>query len=588
MAGYLEAQDEAKETLHSFDDGETWQRAKPIDATYLYSGDGPPGVNSPSGGTMVLTEAGWLTQDELPGLGGNLPGIGAGVAQGVANMIGDPELPAPEINPLSGELSRYLGGLKEGQDETDVAIGQGLVNVGGALVGSKFGRSIPLGSLPEQFPKLAKGVETVLDATGSAVGASLADDDPTVESVGFDIGADAALTGLASVIAPRAERIWNAIKGVRPSRRAVGLGDGVQPDVAGKESLERLQDQGYEITPGQASGNRDELLAEDAARKKIGETGTFVEIDNNNQAILNEKVATSIGSDPRFQLTPTVIDDAGGEIGKEINTLVSNLGPLDVPDSMTKTLTDIAERQGIEGSTRGIAKDTLKLFDQIKAQGRKMTPDEWAEVRSGLVNELADTSNTNTRNQLIKMVDQWTDIPTLTMARQGADPGKVKAFNAAYDDARDRYRNWLAVKANNVVDGAGNVRPRSLNQALQRTYKDTFKLARSTSNPAVVDLHQFTRDINMPRAIAQSGDSGTAARMQNQFMEDRNIQTVKDLGTGLATGDAVSPAANIAVRTATKLQQPYNFAPETSDISKTASRAIGFSLAEFLSPSIEQ
>ena len=76
--------------------------------------------------------------------------------------------------------------------------------------------------------------------------------------------------------------------------------------------------------------------------------------------------------------------------------------------------------------------------------------------------------------------------------------------------------------------------------------------------------------------------------MQNQFMEDRNIQTVKDLGTGLATGDAVSPAANIAVRTATKLQQPYNFAPETSDISKTASRAIGFSLAEFLSPSIEQ
>ena len=267
--------------------------------------------------------------------------------------------------------------------------------------------------------------------------------------------------------------------------------------------LQRGQELGFRSTPGQASGSR--TLQQLEARMEANPlfSAPFGDIKNVNQKTLNRHVAQSIGEFSDV-LDESVLGRAKGRLGKIFDDVGDNVKRVVPQDDVVSNLAGI--EQEFDGLlARPLLQHPLvNQFFDLTARG-EMTG---AQLRN-LSSKLGRAGNSQMSSaagdrELGSALFRVKDVVDDVLGQGIEDP----ALKAAYDAARQQYRNLMLVttRQNVVNPSSGNVSGANLAAALQSKDRSGFLFGGNTSN-----LYDAARYAQAFRPIV--GDSGTATRM---------------------------------------------------------------------------
>lgn len=450
------------------------------------------------------------------------------------------------------------------------SVGQGLgaaaMAVPGAIAGNAAATALALGRVSTfALTSLGSGVGvTLTEEAGVEPGESLA------ASLGVD-AATAAITGFVSGLPGIAGKVVNNI--VKGSRFRRDVLDG---DMPGSDLVTRLQDEfDVPLTPGQASGKRSDLTLEGSLQASPFRSG-FEEIGNEQQRIANRTASRSIGLDTDFIDNPA-LTRATKDIGARIESITDAVGDMSINQGTVDQLRAAGNTRFIKGGSKSEVNRIADDLQEILDEGGVMTPADYRGLREAVGTELGSADG-QTATALGNVLDVVDGIPEQALIDAGQDPA---IFSQAYGEAREQWRNLIALKRPSSITGDGDVRIRSLDNNMRSIYGDKALDPNNLTTPGTADLLNLGEGFSSGRM---------APRRTSQTAENLAVDNAVDvLGTGVGTvlAGGVDPAAIAPGATkgiANALLNPLHLAAPLEDSTERILRAFGAGAASAALP----
>lgn len=454
---------------------------------------------------------------------------------------------------------------------------QALMNTGAGTAGNIVGNIATLA--PTAF---IPGVNTVRGAAalGAITGAlqPSVSTEETIANTGFGAAGGAAGQKLSQTAGRLlgGNQNANAAATINTSVRGGGAGFGsVDPSDIGSLSagqqkiMQWGRDNGFTLTPGQASGSRALQQIEAKLESQPMTSGTFNRIKDSNQAQLNRFAGKAIGENTD-NLSSDVLEAAKDRISGVYKMVADDRARKIDPDQFLGRLAQIEDDfSGLIYSSDGKAISPLdnplikRMFSY--AESGKATGKQLQDLASRLGKAGADQMTTQSGNRQLGMaMFQAKDLAD-DLLEQGLTGQTAKMFS----DARGQYRNlMLLTSRQGVVNPAsGNVSGGALASALQGKDKAGYLFNKNQG-----DLYNAARFAQAFKPIV--GDSGTATRS----MINNPLDFVTQVPINLATrAYASSPMVSIAASVG-KGAAPDTFTPGLLRLMNDASRTTGMGL----------
>lgn len=498
-------------------------------------------------------------------------------------------------NQISEVIKNAAIGFSE-TNPTAVSVGEGVGTGVLAAGGGAAGRAVALARGARPFA--AGAAELLAGGAGGALG-----DDEFLSSFGGGVAQDVgtigafsaagAVTGMVGRVASNIARIGRAF-GKVPDTRAVSPGD------FGDESagiISRFQDRpGTALTPGQASGSRADLSLEDQFRSDIDRGGELRDVAQQNQQVLNQDAAESVGLARDTPLVAGNLDQAGQDIQSNIDELVNRAPEIPVTDDIINRFRSMAESPRVlEQSTirsLNLRADQLEVF---KNESGVLPQGFYQELRKDLVADMMSASKSQVRDAdaelLQSAVEALDELPVLAISQ---DPNVPNVFAERFIDdfgrEREKARNLIALTRGKAVDDNGMVRPLTLRSNLEKVFAGggSFRLDKFASNPETLQLRESVKVLTNPR-MQFGGNSLTASRLQPDIEVGKNIAGAQALA-GAASGDplalgtlALQSAARGKARLDPRLHMRGGVTPAGDPGSSSFGLGVGAGTLDFLS-----
>lgn len=326
-------------------------------------------------------------------------------------------------------------------------------------------------------------------------------------------GAIGAGLGLLEPSVSTAETIANTILGGAGGAAGQGVmnrlatiaGQGGNAVTQGqRQAAQQGQQLGMRLTPGKASGSTVLQKIEAAAESNPMTAGGFDAIKNTNQRVLNRAAARSIGENAD-ELSGPILAQAEQRIGNVFNQ-VADATPVQLdPQTVGARLQAIARDS--EGMLMGNA--------DLAQNGLIRRLDDFVNNRGGATREqlrqLSSNMGKAARNNMTTQNGDRALGEALFAAQEVVEDAIQGTLNqtqaAAYNEARNQYRNLMALtaKTNVTNPSSGNVSGRNLATTLMQKDRGGFTMGRDNS-----DLYGAARFSQAYPDIV--GNSGTATR----------------------------------------------------------------------------
>jgi len=512
-----------------------------------------------------------------------LKGVGQGVGESLSNtaqFLGLPE----HVQDLLTDPVSALSGAPSGPDPRNqpenVARGRALGTGGQMAAASALGGwALPALSTSLGLAINAPRALPFMGELAGAFGAAFASAD---EGEGLGVGAenlqdDLTMSGIlaaSSKVLHPAVRIMSGIFRRRPKVRDVELGEFGEP---GQAAASRLQEQGFELKPGQAVGTKKEIGIDDQFQSDPKSRGEFDAIDAKNQKLLDQGAARSLGVDETEILEPTRLGQIGEEIGDEIEAVVESVGGIKIDAKAIEGVKSTVSGPGVDGKTKtAVGRWSDELLESADENG-VVSPTTWRVFRQDMV-AYRNSVKSFDSEKLGKTLEEWDELPVASM-RASKDPN-AEQFLQTYGESREKYRNFLVLSDGRAVDANGHVRSKIVKQRMKNVFGETFTLAKESRlfNDTSRDFQRTIRDLNNPRMLSSVGDSGTATRLAKQFDEDRNLESVAEI----ASGQPGRATANLAMRVAGGIAPGFRLAPKSDPFGIGLGAFAGSSFADLL------
>jgi len=339
---------------------------------------------------------------------------------------------------------------------------------------------------------------------------------------GASIGGQAALAGgmgLLGTSGDVGERLMAGGTGAALGAAGAGLGNmagrvygmaknAYRPGVAGQFAAA-----GGRVTPGQAldsSGlQRAEALMQSA--------GVFDAKQAANQTLIQSQAGKAIGqADGAIDLTPTGLGNSADDIGARINQSLEGIDDIGIDNAMIEKL------QKVKGDSPYI---------DFPDPDSTMSGEAYQQIRSQMagVARSEASSATKTPGKLEYVQSIIDDLDQKFIGAAGKDAGEQLGA------AREQWRNLLAMERGQAITPDGMVNPKSLNNALNQTWKKTYRRGKdSRVRPETRELFQGARDQSSRGLTSVVGDSGTATRLGAGL----GVPLLAGVGAGGYSGDA--------------------------------------------------
>jgi len=293
----------------------------------------------------------------------------------------------------------------------------------------------------------------------------------------------------------------------------------------------------FKMTPGQASGSRALQQMEAKLESQPMTSGTFNQIKDANQKLVNRRVADAIGE------TADVVDGdvlarAHDRIGRVYNMVADKTSRKIDTDNFLNRL------GGVEGDFEGMLFANGKPYSVMDhplaarlfryAENGEATGEQLQDLASKLGKAARGQMSGNGDRQLGMALSEVKNLAD-DLLEQGLS-GKTKDLFSA---ARGQYRNAMMIEGRVGVLGAdGNVSGRTLANVLQQQDKAGFLRGRNTS-----PMYDAARLAQAFKPIV--GDSGTATRAALPSPTDFVLSLPFNVATRAYTS---APVVNLAAR----------------------------------------
>lgn len=294
----------------------------------------------------------------------------------------------------------------------------------------------------------------------------------------------------------------------------------------------------FRLTPGQASGSRALQQFEAKLESQPMTSGTFNEIKDANQKLINKRVAESIGVRNSDIVDSAVLDKAHQRVDR-IYSMVRNSRARTIdPDSFLAGLGDVESNyQGLlftNGKPYSVMDHPLaqRMFNYAENGGA--TAEQLVDLSSKLGKAArSQMTGASGDRQLGMALNEVKDMADDLIA-QGLN-GRTRRL---FDAARGNYRNLMTIEGRvGIVNPSnGNVSGATLANALQQKDKFGFLLGRNQS--AMYDAARLAQAFK-----PVVGDSGTATRATLPSPTDFVLSLPFNVATKAYTS---SPVVNLA------------------------------------------
>lgn len=317
----------------------------------------------------------------------------------------------------------------------------------------------------------------------------------------------------------------------------VSVGDDVSAGLTDgqRSALNRGRQIGMRTTPGQETGSKVLQQLEAKLESQPASSGTFFDIKNNNQRVLNRSVATELGEDAA-ELSSDVLDRAYTRMGAVFDSVADDVPRALDPDSFLTRLAQVeADNEGMLSQPLAdspLVTRYLNLISSGQPTGAQLNNLQSQIGKAANSKRMTDPAQAQALREVQHMI--LDDIST------GLAPEAAQAFN----QARQQYRvySMLADKPNVLNASTGNVSGANLANVLQRTDRSGFALGRRDS--PMYDAAHFVQAFK-----PLVGDSGTATRSPLNMLE-----LAVSVPTNIATrAYASTPSIRIANSLATMM-----------------------------------
>ena len=286
-------------------------------------------------------------------------------------------------------------------------------------------------------------------------------------------GLEGAMGGAGALVGNSIGRVVNGIRGVYQSK-----------------AIEQAVKQGTRITPGQATGSS--MLKRIEA--PMQSAGMLDPLRDANQEVIQGHVSRALGQDA-IDLSEAGLGKTADDIGMKFTEGLDVVGKVDVGADGIKRL-------------RNLTGDSP--FIDFPSGASKMTGQEYQQVRSQLSGMARAEAKTpmKTPGKLEYLTDTIEQFDDAFIKR--ANPSQVKLLR----EAREQWRNLLAVERGQALTPDGAVNPKSLRSALNQTWGKTARrgkhdrVSRETADMMKSASSQSSRELS-----SVVGDSGTASRL---------------------------------------------------------------------------
>lgn len=378
-------------------------------------------------------------------------------------------------------------------------------------IATAAGEAVPLAAAP--LVRVAEGagmLPTLINGAASAAPAAALEYGTADERA-----KRAALSGAGGAIGAGAGKVAGAVaqRVMQPVQKveSQSLADAV-------EAAQRL---GYQLTPGEETGNKTLQLVESRLRKTPGSAGAMQGIGQANDKALARAASGAMG-ETADEITPQVFQQASNRIGGEFNRLSEGkrivLGP-----SFQGAIETLKQQQSTLGDFADPQIDSLVLKGMDLAGKGEVDGKAYQLIRSRLSTKAKDAfaSGNSEMGQALKTVRDAFD--------EAANGSMTGADQEAWDIARKQWAALKTLEKGNVVE-AGRVNPGRVKEALRTARPKDYKEGRLDG--PLADIATLAENFKPPP------DSGTA---QNLFVQ------------GILTGvNPLAGAASIAAPWATQ------------------------------------
>jgi hypothetical protein len=443
--------------------------------------------------------------------------------------------------PDQADVGRVLGGLAvPATVGTRLAIRAGAAPFrAGAIGGATAGAVEPVGPAASPSDYFAKKIEKTGAATAvgglggkllSGLGQILLGTPkvvtPAAEAATGDVAGTAAASLEAQLTPTATVRGGGSTLGKVGPDTPAGLTEGQAAALAQGKQL------GMRVTPGQETGSRSLQQMEARMESNPFFSGPFNDIKIGNQRVLNRAAANAIG-ETADELSSPVLARAKIRIGKVYDQAASpTVYPIDGDTLMNGVALVSEASKNITLSpvlNQRLVKQAIALGAKGAASGQEL------QVLSSNLNKLAKNVSKNDGEMAKALMSIKEHVDDALASTMGPEQ------RAAFQEARQQYRNLVTLKAPGVVNpSSGNVSGQNLAGALTRRDEAGFFYGGNTSSP----MHQAARFAQAFKPLV--GDSGTATRS----MELTPLNMMLSMPTRLAAQSYATGTAGAAARAA--------------------------------------
>ena len=285
------------------------------------------------------------------------------------------------------------------------------------------------------------------------------------------------------------------------------VGDDVSAGLTAAQRQLIARNPDFRLTPGQASGSRALQQMEAKLESQPMTSGTFNQIKDQNQRLVNRRVAESIGVRGSDVVDSDVLDQAHQRVDR-IYGMVRNTRDRQIdPDVFINWLGDIEERSN--GLLFSNGKPYSVMDHPLVSQMYNLAQNGTASARQ-LV-DLSSKMGKAARGQMTGVSGDRQLGMALNEVKDVVDDLIETGLNGRtqrlFSEARGNYRNLMTIESRvGIVNpSSGNVSGATLANTLQQKDKSGFLLGRNQT-----PMYDAARLVQAFRPIV--GDSGTATR----------------------------------------------------------------------------
>lgn len=309
---------------------------------------------------------------------------------------------------------------------------------------------------------------------------------------------------------------------------------------------------GYQVSPGQATGNPAMLAMENYLARSPGSSGTMQTINQGNQTALNRAAAGAMGQ-TADELSGQVFSNAAKNIGGQYRALEAQTAPK-LAEPFLNTVVGQDTANAAKGAFRNAAIDDVVEKSLDLAQQGSLTGTAYKEIRSELASQAyrAGKGGDAPLKEAIKSI-----VDSLDDAAKASLPADKQA---AWDVARQQWNAFKLLSKSNVAEG-GNVSAARLASAL-RNQSSGFRQGAQGPLQDIGRIGEGLKGVPNP--------TSSQLIQQAQYADPRTL-----FGAVQALGNKAVAAGYTAPATMKYLSGGYDIGPAGKSIVMLGGRPVG-------------